>query len=340
MFGLFRKNFKVGLDLGEDSLKYSVVDGGTVIDLWQGKLIPARKNKDHILKDEDLTNRIIDLLKNCKKDCPLYKSAVNTAIQGEGTVSRYIEMPKLSKKELDTAVTSQALKYIPFPMESVNLSYVTVPQIEAEKNKTGIFFVAAQKKSIEDMKNTLKKCGLELERIETPVMAMARAFSRNHKLPSDRFFALIHTGFRLTHLVVIRDRYPYYSREISLAGRDFTYAFQMGQQSSWEESENYKLNYDVMECDVSIEPFIARWQKEVKKSLGFFTKQLPGNCKVEELYLSGGTSLLKGLDKRLEEYLKMPVKNGFWDQIKRVDKFSHIKEVGIYEIATGLALGE
>jgi len=280
------------------------------------------------------------LLKNCKKDCPLYKSAVSTAIQGEGTVSRYIEMPRLSKKELDTAVTSQALKYIPFPMESVNLSYITVPQIEAEKNKTGVFFVAAQKKSIEYMKNILEKCGLELERIETPVMAMVRAFARNHKLPSDRFFALIHTGFRLTHLVVIRDRYPYYSREISLAGRDFTYAFQMGQQSSWEEGENYKLNYDVAECDVSIEPFITRWQKEIKKSLSFFTKQLPGNCKVEEVYISGGSSLLKGLDKRLEEYLKIPVKIGCWDQIKRCDKFSHIKEVGIYEIATGLALGE
>ena len=139
----------------------------TVSSLWTGEILPERNSKDDILKDEALIKKLTFLLNDCKKDCPGYRNHIKTTLQGEGVISRYIELPKMDKKEVRLAVTSQAIKYIPFPMDTVNLSYINVPAISSESNKMGIFFVAAQKKSVEEIKKILEGAGLELEAVET-----------------------------------------------------------------------------------------------------------------------------------------------------------------------------
>ena len=81
-------------------------------------------------------------------------------------------------------------------------------------------------------------------------------------------------------------------------------------------------------------------KKKIKKTLGYFTRQLPGKCKVEEVFLSGGSAYWKSLDKRLSEYLDMPVRVDFWDNLKKNHKISDKENIGFYQIAIGLALGD
>ncbi|MEQ8189044.1 MAG: pilus assembly protein PilM, partial [Candidatus Eremiobacterota bacterium] len=244
MLGLFKKQLKVGLDVGQDSLKYILMDEDRGIIHYgrEEKNFPGREKKDDILAGERLKEKLKSFLSVCQKESSAFSNNVNTAIQGEGTICQYIDLPKLTKKEMDVAVPSQAVKYISFPLDTVNLSYITVPPIKKEENKTGIFFVAAQKKSVEDMKNMLEQCGLQIDSMETPVMSLVREWARNHGR-NDNYYALVHTGFRLTQVIILKDRYPYYCREFSIAGRDFTYAMQMGEQISWEDAEGYKMSY-------------------------------------------------------------------------------------------------
>ncbi|MEQ8225213.1 MAG: pilus assembly protein PilM, partial [Candidatus Eremiobacterota bacterium] len=182
MLGIFKKQLKAGLDIGQDSFKYILLDEdrGIVHYGSEEQVFPEREKKDDILKGEELKEKLKIFLSACQKDCQNYSNNVNTAIQGEGTICQYIDLPKLTKKELDVAVPAQAIKYIPFSLDSVNISYITVPSIKQEANKTGIFFVAAQKKSVEDMKNILEQCGLVIDSMETPVMSLVREWARNH----------------------------------------------------------------------------------------------------------------------------------------------------------------
>lgn len=319
MLGMFRKQFKIGLDIGQDSLKYAILhpDQTTVNQLWKIKLFPEREAKDQILKGDELKKRLTEILKMCQKECRNYSNSVNSVIQGEGTVYGYLELPDLGKKELDVAVPSQAMKYIPFSMESTHLSYVKIPMILPRENKTGVFYVAAQKKFVDDIKNIMEQSGLKLETMDVSVFSLVREFSRNHSLEKDMCYALIHTGFRATYVIVIRNGYPYYIRDLSIGGRDFTYAFQMGEQWSWQDSEKYKLQYDVTSRQVSIEPFLIRWLEEIKKSLTFFSKEFSrASVSVKEIYLSGGTASFKGLDNRLSEHVQLPVHIDTWDLIK------------------------
>jgi type IV pilus assembly protein PilM len=340
MLGIFKKQLKAGLDIGQDSFKYVLLDEDRGIIHYgrEKKILPKRDRKDYLITGEELTERLKAFLSACQKDCQKYNNNVNTAIQGEGTICQYIDLPKLTKKELDVAVPSQAMKYIPFPMETISLSYITVPSIKKEENKTGIFFVAAQKKSVEDMKNILEQCGLQIEGMETPVISLVREWARNHG-KKDNFYALVHTGFRLTQVIILKDRHPYYCREFSIAGRDFTYAIQMGEQISWEEAEVYKMSYDATQKDVSMEPFMIKWLDDVKKSLGFFNKQFQNqSSSINQVFLSGGTALMKGLDMRLSEHINIPVICDTWDKIKVDSKFTQTVEPVKFKLAAGLVL--
>ena len=335
----FQKKRNIGLDIGNDAVKVAIVDAckGVISNLWRQETVEDRQSKEQLPKEEDLVKAIHELLAVCKKECAPFKKEVSASIFGGGSICRYIELPHLKPKELAVAVPSQAIKHIPFPMEKVTLSYIQVPRISEGGDKIAVFFITEQNESISFVKKVLKQCNVEASRIESPVLALPRKFSRDHRQPKDQFVALVYIGFVSTYVIIVRGRYPYFAREISIAGRDFTYAFQMGTQSSWQEADNYKIKYDVMQREIPIEPFLSRWLDEIKKSLNFFKKQFGDeSLKVEKVILSGGTAGMINLDKRTGEFLGIPVE---------VDHLEHLKYTGsaiekheIYSVAVGLAL--
>ena len=336
---MFKRHLTAGLDIGQHYIKVVTFNSrkGRIRELWRAELFPERQSREQILQGEKLRRRLAELLKSCQKECRTFGRSVNTAIQGEGTVYSYLELPPLSDRELEVAVPSQAIRILPFPIDQVNLSYIKVPPINTKEKKLAVFLVAAPKLMVNTMKLLLKSLNLKPESLDTPVLALTREFVRNHKLPRDQFFVLIGVGFRFTQVVVLRDGFPYYAREFDLAGRDFTYAFQMGLQTSWEEAEKYKLSYNVARKQVEIEPFLTRWVDEVKKSLGFFRVKFSNQAPppVQSVYLSGGTAAWKGLAERLSESLNLPVTVDDWEQIPSPDE-PH--QGCVFKVAVGLAL--
>jgi len=338
---MFRKKISLGLDLGRYSVKFAALnpDNGRIEKLRRLELNPDRQSREETLPGDELCRRIDRFVKDCHKEGGECKGTVKTAIQGEDTICRYLELPPLSKKEMETAIPSQAMKFIPFPMSSISFSWLSVPPVIKGEKKNAIFFVAAQKKTVEEISGTLKNCGFDISRIEVPVLPLVREFSNNYNSPKDRFHALVHVGDRFTHVVILRDRYPYYAREISLAGRDFTYAIQMASQSSWREAEEAKKYFDAMTSDVAMEPFLQSWMTEIKKSLDFFKSQFPEvSPEFAQVFLSGGSAYLKNLTLRLSEHLGLPVTVNTWNRIDGEKKDSDQAGAAVFKVALGLAL--
>ena len=334
---MFKKPLKIGLDIGQFSLKCALLEGNSQIKaLWEKEIMPERASQEQALKEAEWQNRLCALLKECPKEIPLFSHPVATALEGEGVISQYLELPHLSPKELEVAVSSKIIKILPFPIDQVKVSFLQVPPLTRGERVSAVYWIAARKDYIEKALKLFKNCGVTIGHLETPVLPLAREFSDNHKVPKDQFFALVNLGFRWTQVVIVRDGYPYFSREIPIAGKSFTYAFQMGTQSSWSEAEKYKLDYQVERREPQIESFLQRWLDEVKKSLGFFANQLnQENNPVKQIYLSGGTARWKGLDARLAEYLNIPVVMDPWEQIADRTQTKHPET---FKVAVGLAL--
>lgn len=337
---MFSKKLSVALDLGQHGLKCAVVEPGgkRVHGLWQAEIFPKRRTRDEKLEGDALRAAVQPLLQACGSECEGFERQVITAVQGEETVCTYLELPPLQPEELEVAVRSEAYKHAPFDPDTVTLSYVTVPPLDPKKKASAVFLVAARKPATEAWQALLKSCNLEVSRMEVPALPLTRVFAQNGG-GSGVLTAAAHIGFRLTHFVIMRDGFPYYSREFALAGRDFTYGYQMGMQVPWEDAERHKLLYGLEKGKEYIDPFLMRFAGEVRHSIDFFHDRLAGkDRRVERLILSGGTAALKGFDRYLSETLHMPVTVDGLDRFKFKGKLSGSFPESSYNVAIGLGI--
>ena len=328
---MFLNGIKVGLDIGGHSVKCAVFDSKKrmVKGLWEAPISLVKHSINDVMSEEGCYERVAVLIRSGQLGSFIGKNKIYTAIQRCGTVSRYLELPSFTKGYTDSetrmALLSQASKLIPFPIDDVVLSYFKVPAILPDNKNNTFFFVAVQKDLLRrqtELLNKLDMYALELYALfyklflftAKSLLDCCHFASRWRHLEKGRFTAIVHSGFNITTVLVVRDGYPYFVKEFSLAGKDFTYLFQMYQQSSWQDAEQSKIEYDTLDCKSFVEPGIVKWLNEIKNALFYFTKELSGSIKVEQIFLSGGTAQWKHLDERVGKYLEIPVKvNGFYN---------------------------
>ena len=95
----------------------------------------------------DLKAKILQLMKS-ELYAELSRNArrlYDTVLQGDEVYRnfvRYIEIPKISTKELEVALPIEAGKFIPFPMGEESISYRIVPPLSNDIKKMGVTFVA------------------------------------------------------------------------------------------------------------------------------------------------------------------------------------------------------
>ncbi|MCE1248992.1 MAG: pilus assembly protein PilM [Firmicutes bacterium] len=337
---MFKKLAVLGLDIGTHSIKTAVVnpDNKKIEYLDECKILEGRKFLEDAATDEALKDLVKMTVEKAKSSNSKYDLALAGSVHGPGIICRYMDMPKLSDKELALAVPSAAHKLIPFSLNDIVLNYVKIPPLNHSKDTTGILFFAIHKDQVETHKFLIKNCGMKEERLEIPALALARELMANNSLPSDRFYAIVNIGFKYTHVIVVRNGFPYYARDFAIASGDFTHAFQMWKQNSWNEAEQEKLNYDVMLKEIALEPFLSNWETEIRKALKFFVTQFNNsNILLEKIFLTGGSSVFGGLSSRLESFISLPVET---DSLKKLkpDKNIEISNINKYKSAIGLSL--
>lgn len=96
-----------------------------------------------------------------------------------GTVA-LVEFPVLSGDELRSAITAEASKYIPLPMEEVTLSFEVLQSTESDavksqKNDTvEVALVAAEKSAIQGVEGAIRGASLDLDLLELEIFSLMR----------------------------------------------------------------------------------------------------------------------------------------------------------------------
>lgn len=341
MFG--RTKASVGLDIGQHTVRWAAVElsSGRLKEVWSGELIPERGQKSDLLEGAALEKRLKELMGACQKQVSNWNKSVNTAVQGAGTICGYLELPKLTDKELRTAVPSKLAKQLPFPIDEVVLSYIPIPPLDpGTAGVSAILYVVVQKKVVEQRTAMLKAIGLEAKSLQIPALALARAYDRNHDAPKDQLVALIQVGYQFSQLVLVRQGFPYYHRQFASAGADATYAVQMASQSDWKTAEQSKRTYTLDGTEVAIEPFIIKWSGEVKRSIDSFQARQSGSVPVSRAVLVGGGAAWPGLARRLSDIVGLPVDVEEWARLKVEPAALKNADAASFSLAVGLALGD
>lgn len=336
---LFGKRVFIGLDIGCHSVKAAVLDQNKkyIIDLVESEIFPERSYIDQVPDENLVIDKIKGTLSKYTGPNSKLNAVISSSLQGDGGVCSYLEIPKLKKEEEQMAIQSDARKQLPFSIDEAAITYIPVPALGINKENKGIFFAAIKKEIAEKQLELMKKCGISGASSQVYVIALINEFIGNHGRTPDKFTVIVHAGACLTSVIIIKDGFPYYSRNFAIAGNNFTYAFQMGNQSSWQAAEKYKMQYDVTKKEVPIEPPVIKWLENVKNSIDGFTKQHAEQSPVmDKLYLTGGTSQWQGLDARLSENIGIPVVTDSWQNIKPPENLKNLN-AGTYNIALGTA---
>ncbi|MBM3205181.1 hypothetical protein FJZ48_04390, partial [Candidatus Uhrbacteria bacterium] len=155
-----------------------------------------------------------DLLKRmCEKARITTKKAIS-ALPISSVFSSILSVPTIDEKELKDAVSHQAKKLIPLPLEEVSIDTRTIDKTEkAEgvKPSTRVLVTAAPKALVNKHVEIFKAAGLELISLETEAFAEIRSL-----IGKDRStIMIVDIGSLRTNILVVERGIPFITRSIA-----------------------------------------------------------------------------------------------------------------------------
>jgi type IV pilus assembly protein PilM len=326
---MFGGRIGVGIDVGRYSVKLAVVDVDRlqIRSLHSSEVLPAPWTRPLDGEEE-----VVSALRALGPLLPHAQRTVSAAIEGDGTWCHSLELPPVSRDEMQMAVRSAARKHVPFALDSAVLSWVEVPHAPgAGPGRHSVLAVAAKRQVVARHAHWMEAAGLRLDRLEISPIAVARAYGANHP-EAEGLHAVIDVGSRWTHVLLVADGAPRSIRWFAPAVGDIVEALVAAEGWSVAEADRRLRERNLAAADPRIEAVARRWCDEVRRSLAAAPAD---EGAVTSVTLTGGGALLDGLDRRLAERLGQRVGIEHWSALHGP---AH-SPAAQYETAVGLALG-
>lgn len=338
----------VGLDIGTSAIKVCELSGGK----GKFKLLKfgmAKLNEGVIIEDQfEKPEEIINAIKQAFENAGIKNTNIAVGVYGPNTVCKRLQMPDGTPQEIEDQVMWESEQYIPFGADVSSIGH----QILGDNEGGGkdVYMIAAREDLIEKFQTLLKDAGLKIKVVDLSMMALNNAFEHSigDKLETYGTGTLIlDLGAQTTKMLVYKNKAPIYTREIAFGGSLISEEIQRTMGVSFDEAEDLKINGDesgnLPEEIVQIINNILQQNlfSEIKKALNFFLSTSTED-KIEHCFLTGGSSLLPGLDQEIEKILEVKVE--LLNPVRRIEvdkKYSgkildEIKAQGAISIALSM----
>lgn len=368
----------IGLDVGTKAVRIAEVrygSGGPSLTRFGRALLPAGAVEHGEVQDPEAVGLAISGL---WKQLGLKSHAVHVGVANRHCVVRVLELPVMSKEDLESAIRLQAQEQIPIPLSEAVMDFEVLEEIDGPEGQRlmRVLVVAAERTTIDPLLRALNAAHLEPQSLELNAYPLVRCFNGTG---AEDAHVIVDVGGGVTNVVVHQGGKIRFTRILpNFGGEDFTTAITESLGLERPEAEALKRSAastlrrraqspsseevgqvlpdsaPIAEMptprspeDVAadlIEPLLNKFVNEVRGSIDFYTSQ-PSSLRVERVVVTGGGSLLGGLAERLGAALGLPVEHGH--------AFSHFpgertdaskQQVSIAEpflgVAVGLALAE
>lgn len=252
---------------------------------------------------------------------------VATAVSGRSVIVRYVNMPRMGDQELKNAVKYEAGKYIPFEVDEVVLDCQRLEEEgAAEAKEMRVVLVAVKKSLIDTHIGMLEAAGLIPHIIDVDSFALGNAFelSTRGKGAENAVVALVDVGAYKTNINIVRQKgaggprvlESCFTREVYLAGNDFTDAIQKKKNLDTGAAESLKRQPDGQAEEVKeiISSALDDLCHEVHLSFDFFENQF--DMEVQRVLLCGGSSRAPGIEEAFARTFADRVSLTSWDPLE------------------------
>ena len=335
----------LGIDIGSSAIKVVQLrnEGGIAVLETYGELALGPYADLSIGQATNLpSNKLAEALTDLMREANVTTKKCGVAIPFASSLTTFLEMPKIdSKKQLEKMIPIEARKYIPVPIQEVQLDWFVIPEDEAQyfsvgkatndaekrKEKTHVLLVAIHNETLEMYRALLKTAKLEPEFFEIESFSSTRAVTKR----GVSTLAIIDIGAALTKLYIIEYGIVKVTHTISRGSQDITIALAKAAGVSNHRAEELKRTIDLsIETQTSEElQHTARSSRatlehvltEVRRIILAYQKR--HNKSVDEMILVGGGSTIQGVQGVAQAFFDVPVSLG--------DPFSKIQTPAFLE---------
>lgn len=256
------------------------------------------------------------------------------------TYTRYIEVPKLSDKELAQAVKTEVEQYIPALPADLFVDYM---RLRTSEKQSMVLIIAVPKKIIESYLMLMKILGLEAVLIFTSSDASANLFSYDSQ--SDLPAVLVDFGSDSAD-ITIYDKVPIISGTVACGGEQITQIIMKSLGVTEREAMIIKSRYGLgfskkqKQIVAALDPVLEPLIREIRRTVRYYEERSKSKKTMSQVMITGGGANMPGIADYLTSALRLPVRSfdptAYLD-FGRLQPFSATKRMS-YVTATGLSL--
>lgn len=234
----------VGINIGSSLIK--VVEakpgkgGAQITALGVGPTPPGTIDNEVITDPQALGQAIRQLLTESGISC---KRCVSSVSGQSSVVVRIIEVPKMTKQELNETMKWEVERHVPFAASEVVMDFQPIerPTTAPDDQNMEVLLAVAQQEFVNSHIDTLLAAGLQPVAIDVEPLAVCRSLidSAQEEAP-DETIAILNIGASATELGVYQNRLLTFPRTLPIAGDAVTRALSDGLNIPLAQAERLK----------------------------------------------------------------------------------------------------
>lgn len=334
----------IGVEIGTSMIKVVDLRAGSPPSLQHAVMIPTPigSMQDGLVVEPQT---VATELKNLLQEHNIKARHAVTAVPNQSAVTRNIMVPKMARKDLMDVIPWEAERYIPYPIDEVNLDFDLLddPDTIPDDGQMEVIIAAAPSEAVARQVEVMRLAGLEPTIIDIKSFSTLRALRGNllgehltkstltgtNYTEAGEFALVMEIGASSSVINLVRGDRVLMTRNINVSADDFTTALQKSFDLDFAAAEDVKLGYatattptedeeDLLNFDMSreqysparvfevVRPVLGDLITEIRRSLEFHRVQ-NGDVVIDRTFLAGGGAKMRGLAAAISDALGFQV---------------------------------
>ena len=297
----------LGIDISSTTVKVLELSSsahGYCVESYAVEPLPVDAMLETEIKDPNVVGEAIE--RAVKRSRTTAKQGA-VAVAGSAVITKVIQMASdLNENEIATQLSLEADRYIPYPLEEVNIDFQVLGPSQKNPGMVDVLLAACRTEYVQSRVDVLEIAGLSTKAVDIEFYAIDRSFQLiAEQLPNKaigKTIAVVDIGATRTTLNVLHDKRTVYTREQIFGGKQLTEEIQRRYGLSYEEAGVAKKQGGLPDDYVPevLNPYKEAVVQQVSRSLQFFfsSSEYPT---IDHIILAGGTSAIPGLASIIEE---------------------------------------
>lgn len=299
----------LGIDISSSSVKILEISGTgeqLCVEGYGRELLPSHAIDGEVIKDIEA---VAECIRRVYLRSHFTSKQVALAVTDSAVISKIVQINDgLNDAEMEELVVIEADKYIPYPIDEINLDFEILGHSAKNSAMLDILIVASRAENVNSRVEAITQAGLTPKIVDVESYAVERAAQQLAKdLPAggqDKIVAIIDVGARFTHLFVLHGMKLIFSRAEKFGGMQLIEAiaeyYKMTPEQALEAKTQGTLAQDY-ENEVLV-PFKEMLLLQIKRTLQFFYSTSQHGF-VDHILLAGGLAKQPGLDTLIQDQM-------------------------------------